>query len=474
MRVEDGSSAACTASTALRRRFVLLTGLRWAPVGFTAPLLVVLPLSRGLTLEQFGVAMACYAVTTAVLELPTGGLADAVGRRPVLVGSALLGVAVFALMLVADGLALWIAIRVLAGVARALDSGPLEAWYVDGARQLDAGADIRRGLSLAHAVECGGLGLSAVAGGLLPVVSGAGLNATVAAALLAQGAYLAALLVLMTEDRRVGRAAPAAGARRVPAVIRSGLAAGLGRGPVTWLLCASAIWGITMVGLELLWQPRFTDLLAPAADQAARAGQAETGPLGFLMAGGFLAAAAGSALAPRLARAVGGGASRSATAATLAQATAYATLAAAGTVALAAPAFVAVYLLGGTRGPFHQELLHEHVTAEQRSTMLSAASLSMAAGALAASLTVPALVEAAGIPWTWALVAGVLAASSLLYLAVPDRPPKALDTGATPLRHRTHRAWVYRYPDLARRRRSGARPALRRQTGRRGRARGRR
>jgi hypothetical protein len=406
-------------AAARRRRFVVLTGLRWVPVGFTAPVLVLLPLSRGLTLGQFGVAMACYAVTTAALELPTGGLADAVGRRPVLVASALLGVAVLALMLVADGLALWIVIRVLAGAARALDSGPLEAWYVDGARRLDPGADIRHGLSQAHAVECLGLGLSAIAGGLLPVVTGGGLEATVAAALVAQGAYLVAVLALMVEDRVPDRdtlaagAHRASGARRVPAVIRSGLAVGLGRGPVTWLLGASAVWGVTLVGLELLWQPRFTDLLASRSD---------TGPLGFLMAGGFLAAAGGSALAPRLAWTVGGGAGRSAMAATLAQATALAALAWAGGFAAAAPAFVAVYLLGGVRGPFHQELLHEHVAAEQRSTMLSVVSLSMSAGALAASLTVPVLVRAAGIPWTWVVVAGVLAASSLFYRAVPDRP----------------------------------------------------
>jgi hypothetical protein len=81
-----------------------------------------------------------------------------------------------------------------------------------------------------------------------------------------------------------------------------------------------------------------------------------------------------------------------------------------------------VYLSGGARGPFHNELLHEHVAAPQRSTMLSAVSLSLMAGGLVSSLTLPVLEGVAGIPWTWALVGGVLAASSLLYLAIPDRP----------------------------------------------------
>jgi hypothetical protein len=62
--------------------------------------------------------------------------------------------------------------------------------------------------------------------------------------------------------------------------------------------------------------------------------------------------------------------------------------------------------------------------------MLSAASLSMMAGGLVSSLCLPALVGVAGIPWTWALVGSVLGASSLLYLAIPDRP--------TPVRRTEH------------------------------------
>ena len=396
----------------LRRRFVLLTGLRWLPIGFMTPLLVLLQLSRGLTLGQVGITMACYGATTAVLELPTGGLADAVGRRPVLLASSVLGIVVFGFMLVADGLALWIAVKMLAGAARALDSGPLEAWYVDEVRRLDPGADIRQGLSRGHAVEGVGLGISAVAGGMLPVAFGS-LNAAVVAALVAQGVHLVGVFALITERGTFDRSALVRATRQVPDVIRSGLAVGTGRGPVSWLLCGSAIWGVALVGIELLWQPRFTDLLGAPHD---------TGPLGFLMAGAFLAAAAGSAMAPRLAALVGGGTSHSAMVCTLTQATVYMALAAAGFFAVAAPAFVMVYLLNGARGPFHHELLHEHVAAEQRTTMLSAVSLSLMAGGLVSSLALPAIEGVAGIPWTWALVAGVLATSSLLYLAIPDRP----------------------------------------------------
>lgn len=400
------------AGAQLRRRFVLLTALRWLPVGFVTPVAVLLPLSRGLTLGQVGLVMACYAATTALLELPTGGVADAVGRRPVLVASSVVGVVVFALMLVAHDLGPWIVLKVLAGSARALDSGPLEAWYVDEARRLDPGADIRRGLARAHAVEAGGLGLSAAAGGLLPVAFGGDLAAAVVAAGAAQVLHLVGVLALVTEHRTSHRRARRGAARQVPADVRAALVVAAGRGPVSWLLCGSLVWGLALGGIELLWQPRFTDLLG---------GRSDTGPLGVLMAVAFLAAAMGSALAQRLARLVGGGAGRSAMACTLTQAAACVGLAAAGSFAVAAPAFVAVYLLNGARAPFHHELLHDQVAAAHRSTMLSAASLSLMAGGLVGSLSLPALAGAAGIPWTWALVGAVLGASALLYRSIPDR-----------------------------------------------------
>jgi len=39
---------------------------------------------RGLTLAQVGMVSATQSIVVLLLELPTGGLADAVGRRPVL------------------------------------------------------------------------------------------------------------------------------------------------------------------------------------------------------------------------------------------------------------------------------------------------------------------------------------------------------------------------------------------------------
>jgi MFS family permease len=65
-------------------RYLVLLALRWLPVGIIVPISVLLPLDRGLTLAQVGALSAVQGVTVMLLELPTGGLSDSLGRRPVL------------------------------------------------------------------------------------------------------------------------------------------------------------------------------------------------------------------------------------------------------------------------------------------------------------------------------------------------------------------------------------------------------
>ena len=66
-------SAALTVRSA-ERRFVLLTALRWLPVGFVVPVTVLLAASRGLSPVEIGLAFTAHGVVIVLLELPTGGL----------------------------------------------------------------------------------------------------------------------------------------------------------------------------------------------------------------------------------------------------------------------------------------------------------------------------------------------------------------------------------------------------------------
>jgi MFS family permease len=71
----------------LRRRFLVLPALRWFQVGLQVPVLILLLQARGLDLTSVGVVFAVYGLMTALFELPTGGLADVLGRRHVLIAA---------------------------------------------------------------------------------------------------------------------------------------------------------------------------------------------------------------------------------------------------------------------------------------------------------------------------------------------------------------------------------------------------
>ena len=68
-----------------RRRYLILIGMRWLPTGLLIPVTVLLAVSRGLSLTEIGLIFSLQGLVVLFLELPTGGLSDALGRRPVLI-----------------------------------------------------------------------------------------------------------------------------------------------------------------------------------------------------------------------------------------------------------------------------------------------------------------------------------------------------------------------------------------------------
>ncbi len=104
---------------------------------FYYPVFTILFLDYGLTLEQFALLNAAWAATIVLLEVPSGALADTVGRRNLLVFTGILMVLEMVLLCFAPrgnpGLlfALFLANRVLSGAAEACASGADEAIAYD-------------------------------------------------------------------------------------------------------------------------------------------------------------------------------------------------------------------------------------------------------------------------------------------------------------------------------------------------------
>lgn len=431
-----GSAPGAAAVARAGRRYVALTALRWFPTGVTVPVLVLLLTRRGLSLGEVGAVLALYGVTAAALEVPTGGLADTAGRRPVLVAAAGLSVLGTAgLAGAVSGVEIALALVVL-GAARALDSGPLQAWFVDAVHAVDPGADLKPGLSRAGAASAAALGAGSLAGGWLAAVAPGGsgddgrlvdlsLPFLVAAALTV---VYGAAVILLVHDTPAAVAAtgeepsgPPSGSdlaadaaagggvddqvglgRTVVAAVRLAV----GREELRRVMAAGAGLGLALAGIELLAPPAFARLLGGPS--------AAAGPYATLVTVGFGATALGSALVPAAARAAR--TSRRALRASLVLAGLTVVGVGAGHTIPAAVAFVAFYLAVGAVTPLLDEATHQAVPASERATVLSVRSSVFQLGGLTASLGVGALASAAG---TTAGLAALAAGAILSALVAP-------------------------------------------------------
>lgn len=395
----------------VRRRFLTLLGLRWLRTGLLIPVFVLLPLERGLSLGQVGLVFAAQGVMVMMLELPTGGLADAIGRRRVLLVAAAFEGAAVALFTVADSMPLFALVCALQGVYRALDSGPLDSWYVDTARAADREVSIERGFSLGGvvtgvAIATGTLVSSALVAfaplpGIDPLVT------PLIAALVLQAVGVVFLALLMTERRARTTGGLRRAAREVPAIVAAAIRAIRANGVLLALVAVEFLWGFGMMAFEVLTPAKLGVVLGSSDRAAALLGPANTGA--------WAVAGVGAALVPLLTRrwapSVAGAFLRIAQGATV-----VGIALAAGPVGVIV-AYVLTMGVHGAANPVHQGLLHGAVVDPGgRATVVSANSLTASAGGMLGGIALGALADTAGL--TTAIVVGavILAAAAPLYL----------------------------------------------------------
>lgn len=104
---------------------------------FYYPVYALLFLDFGLTLEQFGILNAVWALTIVLSEVPSGALADTIGRRKLLITAGICMAAEMAVLLLATPGAgtlvfyLFLVNRIISGLAEAAASGADEALAYD-------------------------------------------------------------------------------------------------------------------------------------------------------------------------------------------------------------------------------------------------------------------------------------------------------------------------------------------------------
>ena len=353
-------------AASVRRRYLALIGLRWFQTGLLIPVIVLLMVSRGLSLVEIGLVGSVQGVIVLLLELPTGGLSDSLGRRPTLLLAYVFAVAGLATLYVADSVGGFVLATALTAIFRALDSGPLEAWYVDTTHVAAPEAHIESGLAAGSTVLSLGIAFGALLSGALVALDPLPAVETLALpVLLALGLAvlnLGMVWVLLSETGRAsGFRAVASSVRAVPGTVRDTVGLLRRSRVLPAVIAVELFWGFAIIAFETLFPIRLGEVLGSETDAAALMGPASSGA--------WFAAAAGAALITLVSRRTG--VARAAMALRILQGlTIVAMGLLAGPVGLIT-AYLACYFTHGASNPMHMTLLHREVDAEHRTTVIS-------------------------------------------------------------------------------------------------------
>lgn len=413
------------------RRLYLLTVTRWFPVGLVVGILILVQTGRGLSITQAATLGSITGLTIFLLELPTSGFADAVGRRPVYVAAGVLNVVAGFGLAVAQTFLAFAVVAVLTGAFRALDSGPLEAWFVDTVHAERPGADVDQQLARTGTFLGGSIALGAMLSGALvwwdPAARlghpGHALDTAVWVFAGLNVVHLVASAALVREPREAGGsrrerfASALSEARRTPAVIGSGIRLLRVRRVLLALVAVELFWSVGMVVFESLMPLRLEELLGSAKEAGVVLGPVAAAGWGIFAAGSWLAGlassrlgVAGAAMLARVLNAVG----------------AVVMGLAAGPLALVI-AYLFTYSMHGMNGAPHSALLHREAEAGNRSTILSMNSMVAFLAFAVAAPVVGAIADTAGLQTAMVVGGAWSLLGVLLYL--PARRHERSRTG---------------------------------------------
>ena len=145
-------------------------------MGLTVAVVALALSDRGMDLIQTSLLFGVYSLTTMAIELPFGGLADTIGRKPVFLAAVVASVVSLVLFLSTSDFHVLALSFAFIGFGRALRSGTLDAWFVETFKAAAPNMDIQPALAKAQWANAMGLAVGAVLGGLLPDLFGSAAN----------------------------------------------------------------------------------------------------------------------------------------------------------------------------------------------------------------------------------------------------------------------------------------------------------
>ncbi len=394
----------------------------WFIVGLFFPIMILFLIDKGLDNLQIGMSVGVYSAALVILELPTGGLSDSIGRKRVYLISVAVQLASILWMILA-----WNYVGLLigflgTGTARALSSGTIDAWFVDEFKRSEPKGDLQKALAKANVVIPVGIAAGSLLGGLIPMTLGTFLEerygvgiytanlAVISVGLVVQ--FVATSILVVEVANKAHSTTVVSGLKQFPEVVSTAIKYGVKNRIILHLMITSLAVGFGMMAVEVFWQPQLKDLLGE--DNASWV-------FGVMAAGYFLAASVGNVLITPLCSWLGQRYAQILLGLWLALGSSLLLLALQGTVLGFAAFFMMFLLITGMSNSPHATIFNSQVPSERRSTLMSFESFVLQIGALAGSVVFGYIAEVSSIPTTWTVAGIILLVSSTAYMVLTSR-----------------------------------------------------
>ena len=227
--------------------------LKFFASGTIVPILSLMLLARGATIETISLIIGLYSVTVIAAEFPSGVFADLYGRKTSFLLSCVLYLISYCMFFFSRSAVILLIGMVVNGFSRAFSSGSIEALMIDHATEQCC--PLERVTARLAILESAGLGIGALVGGLLAEVGerfsvNLGVNIVITVIIL----ILTVLFVHEAPRIRADHVAITHRQRFQKQVKESLSFAKLG-GTVRILLIFFLLMGFSLSAIEVYWQP---------------------------------------------------------------------------------------------------------------------------------------------------------------------------------------------------------------------------
>ncbi|WP_411890290.1 MFS transporter [Yoonia sp. SDW83-1] len=390
-------------------------------MGLTVAVVALALTDRGMDLLQISLLFGVYSLTTMAMELPFGGLADSIGRKPVFLTAVVASLISLALFLSTRDFEVLALSFAFIGFGRALRSGTLDAWFVETFKAAAPNVDVQPALAKAQWANAVGLAIGAVLGGLLPDVLGEAAKSLgfsiydvsyVASFGVMLGVFVFTMLAIVEKPRPRDVTALMHGFANVPTVIKDASVLALKHPTLSILLAALAFFLMATNPVEVIWPTH----AKPMLDE----GYANT-VIGVVTATYFFSIAFGAFLSAHISRIFKRRHAMTLAAAFACLACVQIALALQGSIIGFVTVFVLYSVILGVSETPASSILHRCVKDRQRSTMLSLRSLIQQLGGALGLVLAGAVAEIYSTPIAWIVGAVFLFIAVILILLLVRR-----------------------------------------------------